>query len=362
MSDLYIRPYDTPHIRRRVLFSVIGIVVATLLIGLLVRRGCSGTDPEVAAEPPIPVEEDPRIEKLLNEQHESREPEVMEEKPEPEETVREDPPAKPEGRVVETAEEVPPTQEQEARSAEAESSRTVTDDNSGRRLLAAAMKHREAGDLLKAKESALRTLEVSKSPDTLNQARDLLGEINIKLLTSPHDMPEKADYTVQSGDTLAVLAKKHGTTVDLIQRGNNITGSLIRIGDRLRIFSGSFSIHVDKSTNLLDLYLNKKFFKRYRVGTGEFNRTPVGEFTITDRIQEPTWWKPDGKAVPFGDPENELGTHWLSLSVRGYGIHGTWEPETIGKQASAGCVRLLNKNIEELYTILPIGTEVTIQD
>jgi lipoprotein-anchoring transpeptidase ErfK/SrfK len=119
-------------------------------------------------------------------------------------------------------------------------------------------------------------------------------------------------------------------------------------------------VQVSKSKNILDLYLDGKLFKRYRVGTGEYSRTPVGEFKITDRIPQPTWWRPDGKAIPFGDPDNELGTHWLSLDIRGYGLHGTWEPDTIGHQASAGCVRMLNEEIEELFTILPIGTPVAI--
>ncbi len=190
----------------------------------------------------------------------------------------------------------------------------------------------------------------------------ILSDINTEILLSPRAMPEKTEYTVQPGDSLAKLAKKFGTTVELIRQGNNVRGSLIRTGDRMRIFQGNFSIQVDKSDNILDVYLNDVFFKRYPVGTGEYNRTPVGDFKITDRIRKPTWWCPDGKAIPYGTPENELGTHWLSLDVRGYGIHGTWEPDTIGKQVSAGCVRLLNENIEELYNIIPVGTPVTITD
>jgi lipoprotein-anchoring transpeptidase ErfK/SrfK len=90
--------------------------------------------------------------------------------------------------------------------------------------------------------------------------------------------------------------------------------------------------------------------------------TPVGDFKINDRIAQPTWWRGDGRAIPYGDKENLLGTHWLSLDIRGYGIHGTWEPDTIGKQASAGCVRMLNEEVEELYNLIPLGTTVTITD
>lgn len=219
-----------------------------------------------------------------------------------------------------------------------------------------------AGDYQGARQAAYQALEATPGGRTAESARQLLSEIHTELAFSSRQMQEKEDYVIESGDSLARIARKFNTTVELLQKGNNLTGSLIRRGDRLRILRGDFSVRVDKSDNILDVFLNEKFFKRYLVGTGKFAKTPEGDFVINDRIAQPTWWRPDGKAIPFGDPDNLLGTHWLSLSVRGYGIHGTWEPETIGKQASAGCVRLLNKDIEELYALLPLGTPVTITE
>jgi lipoprotein-anchoring transpeptidase ErfK/SrfK len=80
------------------------------------------------------------------------------------------------------------------------------------------------------------------------------------------------------------------------------------------------------------------------------------------RIAQPPWYRADGSTVPFGHPDNILGTHWLGLDVRSYGIHGTWETNSIGKQSSAGCIRLLNDDVGELYTLLPEGTPITIHD
>jgi len=230
-------------------------------------------------------------------------------------------------------------------------------------LLRQAAAAQQQGDLLKARELGLNVYRQTEAqPSLQRRAEEILNTVNIELVLSPRDMPEKQDYTVRSGDSLAKLAKQFGTTVELLQKSNNIRGSMIRIGDRLRIFTGAFSILVDKSDNELLLMMNGDFFKRYRVGTGEFNKTPVGEFTITDRIAQPTWWRPDGREIPYGDPENLLGTHWLALNVRGYGIHGTWEPDTIGHQLSAGCVRMLNENVEELFTLVTLGTPVEIRD
>ncbi|MGD0060034.1 MAG: L,D-transpeptidase family protein [Verrucomicrobiia bacterium] len=195
-----------------------------------------------------------------------------------------------------------------------------------------------------------------------DKALDLLGEIDTTILLTPAPADGKTDYTIVAGDSLGKLAQRFGTTVDLIKKSNNLSRDLIRVGDRLRIYQGHFAVNVNKTTNELRVTDNGKFFKRYRVGTGAYSKTPVGEFKITTRIANPPWWRADGKTIPFGDPENILGTHWLGLNVPGYGIHGTWDTNSIGKQATAGCIRLLNDDIGELYTILPVGTTVVIHE
>jgi lipoprotein-anchoring transpeptidase ErfK/SrfK len=200
---------------------------------------------------------------------------------------------------------------------------------------------------------------ISAKPDA---AADLLGEIDIQIVMTPTPAPEKADYTIAAGDALGKIAKKFGTTVELIKKSNNLSSDTIRVGDRLRVYQGHFAVTVSKTANTLQVTDGGKFFKRYRVGTGQYSKTPVGEFKITSRVSEPPWWRSDGKTIPFGDPENILGTHWLGLDVPGYGIHGTWETNSIGKQATAGCIRLLNDDVAELYTILPVGTPVAIHD
>ena len=198
--------------------------------------------------------------------------------------------------------------------------------------------------------------------DASDKVLDLLGAIDMKILFTAASAPEKVDYTIAAGDSLGKLAQKFGTTIDLIKKSNNLTRDVIRIGDRLRIYQGHFAVTVSKATNELRLTDNGRFFKRYHVGTGEYSKTPVGDFKITTRLANPPWWRADGKTIPFGDPENILGTHWLGLNVPGYGIHGTWDTNSIGKQATAGCIRLLNDDVAELYTILPVGSPVGIHD
>jgi len=204
--------------------------------------------------------------------------------------------------------------------------------------------------------------EMAPGSNSIDQAATALGEINTQILLTGVPAPQKVDHTIVAGDTLGKLAAKYGTTIELIQKANNLTSDKIRLGDRLRIYQGKFAVEVNKSANTLTVTDAGKFFKRYRVGTGQFSKTPTGEFKIMTRVENPPWHRGDGKTIPFGDPENILGTHWLGLDVRGYGLHGTWDTNSIGHQASAGCVRLLNSDVAELYTILPVGTPVSIHD
>ncbi|MGD9872834.1 MAG: L,D-transpeptidase family protein [Kiritimatiellia bacterium] len=245
---------------------------------------------------------------------------------------------------------------------------TAPVDRRGAALLADARKAQQEDDLPGARTMALTLLTQSDNPGIVSATEQILNAVNIELATTPRPMPEKTEYTIQRGDTISGLAKKFKTTTELIQKSNGIRGHVIRAGDKLRILSGDFAITVSKSQNDLVLTLNGQFFKRYRVGTGKFGKTPTGKFVISDKIVNPPWWRPDGKMVPYGDKENVLGTHWMALrslddpSLRGYGIHGTWEPETIGTQASAGCIRLANDQVEELFSLVPDGTPVLITE
>jgi lipoprotein-anchoring transpeptidase ErfK/SrfK len=222
-----------------------------------------------------------------------------------------------------------------------------------------ALALKAAGKLAEARALLQPLAAGTNAPEKVLSA---LGDIDSQILFSPAPAPEKVDYTVAEGDSLGKLAKKFGTTIELIKKSNGLTRDLIRVGDRLRIYQGHFAVEVNKTANTLTITDNGNFFKRYRVGTGQFSKTPVGEFKLTSRIENPPWYRPDGKTVPYGDPENILGTHWLGLNAPGYGIHGTWEPDTIGQQSSAGCIRLLNDDIAQLFVILPVDTPVTIHD
>jgi LysM repeat protein len=215
---------------------------------------------------------------------------------------------------------------------------------------------------LQARDLCLELLEKHKTGALRAEAEALLGDIHITLAFSRRPMPEKTDYTVQNGDTLGGLAKKFTTTKEMIRKSNNFTGDVIRVGDRFRLLGVKWAVTVNKNSNDLLVTMNDKFFKRYLVGTGQYSMTPTGTFHVVSRLEHPTWYRAGGAPIPFGDTNNVLGTHWISLDIPHYGIHGTWETNTIGKQSSQGCIRLLNDQVAELYVLLPEGTPVTITE
>ena len=227
----------------------------------------------------------------------------------------------------------------------------------------------KADDLHAARTNYLAALADPGCGNARPVAEARLGVIDVELIFSPREMAGKIDYAIASGDSLKKIANRFGTTVDLIVKGNAVPNpDRVQIGDRLRILDNQvFEIAVSKSRNDLVVTLNGQFFKRYTVGTGKFARTPVGTFKISDKIPEPPWWRPDGKVVPFGDKENILGTRWMAIAAtdgtppaKGYGIHGTWDESSLGQQSSAGCIRMANRDVEELFTYVPLGTKVVI--
>lgn len=206
-------------------------------------------------------------------------------------------------------------------------------------------------------------LLLEQFPDSplAGQAQSRLGAVNVALLFSPAVTDADALYEVKTGDSLGKIAAAHHTTVDVLKRANGLKGDLIHPRQKLKIPKAAFRIVVDKSQNELLMTQDNQFFKSYLVATGENGSTPTGTFKIVNKVPNPVWYR-QGAVVPPDSPENILGTRWLGLNKQGYGIHGSVDPTTMGRQVTAGCVRMTNADVEELFAIVPTGTEVTIVD
>jgi len=201
-----------------------------------------------------------------------------------------------------------------------------------------------------AEETFLRAELTRLGQDTVFSARVLEGD------------PWVARYVVEAGDTLGRIASKFNVTPELLATINQLRDkNMIRLGQALKIVQGPFHaiIHADRFT--LDVYLGKTFVRSFRVGLGAEGSTPRGEWKVATKLVNPTYYPPrGGQIIAADDPQNPLGERWIGLEGVGgeamgqlrYGIHGTIEPETIGRNASLGCVRMFNEDVELLYTYL----------
>jgi len=213
-----------------------------------------------------------------------------------------------------------------------------------------------------AREAYARIVAHFPNFEQISDAEKKLWDLNMKILFSPVATDKDVTYKVEPGDTLIKIARKHNTTVDLIMRSNDLKTDLIRPGKRLKLTANKYSVIVDKSQNVLTLKAGEEVFKVYPVATGKNNCTPTGTFKIVEKLKDPPWYKPGKGIIPAESPENVLGTRWLGISEPEYGIHGGASAEDLGNQVTEGCVRMLDSDVEELFTILPRGIEVTIVD
>jgi L,D-transpeptidase ErfK/SrfK len=88
--------------------------------------------------------------------------------------------------------------------------------------------------------------------------------------------------------------------------------------------------------------------------------SPTGEFEIVNRVADPAYYH-DG-VVTAASEKSPVGTRWIGLNLKGYGIHGTNAPLSIGQAASHGCIRLKNRDVERLYSMLRVGDVVEIRE
>ena len=204
-------------------------------------------------------------------------------------------------------------------------------------------------------------LEKFSSSSLVPAAQAKLGSVNVALLCSPIVTDLDTVHQVQPGDTLGRIASANHTTVELLKKANHLRSDVIQPNQRLKVPKGRLTVLVDKSQNQLLLTEDNQFIKTYPVATGKDNSTPVGTFKVVTKVPRPSWYK-QGAVVPPESPENILGTRWIGISKEGYGIHGSTDPSAIGHQVTAGCVRMTNSDVEELFDLIPVGTEVTIVD
>jgi LysM repeat protein len=231
---------------------------------------------------------------------------------------------------------------------------------------------RELSQLLLTDDGGLSALDAQT-------VRDTLASINKQLVFSDQVVPGDSlaeSYVVQRGDYLSVIAPRYGVPYQFIEQINNTPAERLQAGKPIKLIKGPFHARISKRDFRIDLYLNDTdgqplYIRSFTIGLGKDDATPMGAFIVSpgSKVANPSWRNPrTGEFFGKNDPKNPIGEYWLALkgtdaqteSLTGYGIHGTIDPSSIGREASMGCVRLQDKDIELVYDMLASGQSTVV--
>src|SRR5213082_3710606 len=129
----------------------------------------------------------------------------------------------------------------------------------------AAAKLRQEGKIPEARAALTAFIQKYPTSPHAEEAKDLLGEVNVDILLSRTPSPEKEEYVVKPGDVLQKVANRVKSTPELIMRMNNLNGTMLRIGERLLVSHPEFSIVIQRKAKLIVLLNHGAFFKQYHV-------------------------------------------------------------------------------------------------
>jgi LysM repeat protein len=186
--------------------------------------------------------------------------------------------------------------------------------------------------------------------------------VNVDILLSRHPSPEKIDYVVKSGDVLAKISRKLKTTPELIMRMNNMSGTMLHIGEHLLISHPDFAMAIQRKANLVVLLNHGAFFKQYHVR--EAKLPPKQPAKITAKVAETMAWK-GGKRVGLGSKEYLASTKWIRIAgAPGYTLYSVADAAhpNIDQPPPPVGLGLAAADLEELSSLVNNRTPVTIID
>ncbi|OLD70341.1 MAG: hypothetical protein AUG90_01590 [Verrucomicrobia bacterium 13_1_20CM_4_55_9] len=224
-----------------------------------------------------------------------------------------------------------------------------------------AAKLRQDGKIPEAR--AALTAFIQKYPNSphADEAKDLLGEVNVDILLSRTPSPEKEEYIVKPGDVLQKVARKVKSTPELIMRMNNLNGTMLHIGERLLVSHPDMAILVQRKPKLLVLLNHGGFFKQYHVREEKLPAKVASK--VTTKVAEVMAWN-GGKRVGFGTKEFIGSTRWIRLSSQAYTIYSVPDSAhpALSQPPPPQGLGLAAADVEELSSLINNKTPVTITD
>ncbi len=224
----------------------------------------------------------------------------------------------------------------------------------------AAAKLRQEGKIPEARAALAAFVQKFPTSPHADEAKDLLGEMNISIFLSRTPSPEKEEYIVKPGDVLAKVARKVKTTPELIMRMNNMSGTMLHIGEHLLISHPDFAIVVQRKPKLLVVLNHGGFFKQYHIR--EEKLPARAQPRVTTKVAEVMAWR-DGKRVGFGTKEFIGSARWVRLANQAYTIYAVPDAaHQVVQPAPPQGIGLAAADVEELGSLVNNKTQVTITE
>jgi LysM repeat protein len=225
----------------------------------------------------------------------------------------------------------------------------------------AAAKLRQDGKLAEARDALTAFIQKYPTGIHVEEAKDLLGEVNIDILLSRYPSPEKEEYIVKPGDVLQKVANRVKSTPELIMRMNNLNGTMLRIGERLLVSRPEFSIMIQRKAKLIVLLNRGAFFKQYHVREEKLG--PKQPPKVTTKVAETMAFR-NGQRVGFGTKEFLGSTRWIRLGAPAYTIYSVPDAARphLDQPAPPSGLGLAATDVDELSGLVNNRTPVTITD
>lgn len=224
-------------------------------------------------------------------------------------------------------------------------------------MLDQAKKQLAAGNRAEAERILLALIR--SFPDSIkgNDARQLLGDLNIREFFSPEPSPDKTEYIVAHGDSIAKIANKTKAPAELIFKANGLESLIIQPGQRLVIPKGQFTLLINRKRQDVTLLNNGNFFRWYKPLEVKLPpKMAPGQFKTREKIA----WS-NGTRVAFGEKKYLGSSRWIVVNENGVTLYSETNPQKPNTEKPNTGIMLGPTDMEELYALVTKETPVIVQ-
>jgi LysM repeat protein len=214
-----------------------------------------------------------------------------------------------------------------------------------------------SGDQSEAQKTLLALIQSFPDSNKSNDARKLLGDLNVSAFFSKTPGPDKTEYIVVRGDSIARISTKTKNPAELIFKANGLDSLTIQPGRKLVIPKGQFSLLINTKKGDVLLLNNGSFFRWYKPLEIKLPaKIPLGQFKAREKIA----WA-DGSRVAFGEKKYLGSSRWIVVNDIGVTLYSETNPETPNAQKPANGIMLGPADMEELFALVAKDTPVIVK-